>query len=383
MGIKLSSGGGTGPSTPFSQPKHNYGADAPPDALTPFQKVLKWCRWILVGLTVLYVLAIAVIVWAIEYDAEDHHLSSVMMYMPQYIWLLPLAILTPLCLFLRPILVVIHIAVAAVVLFFFMDYVWAGPQEATGPTFKIMTNNVGENHGKSIQPFVEANNPDIIVLQDAGRRGPEYQKMFPEAYLRGHDQFLLVSKYPILNGGVLDMADAEGRPVAAWFEVDLNGQGIYVFALHMPTPRAQLNAVKGFGLLASVAHRVKQGGHADKVYLEGKEFFRHQYELAEKIINFTKEADKPFVVCGDFNIPTHGKTYHLYKQNWIEAFAVSGKGYGCTFPGDANITKIFGPWLRLDNIYCSEALKPINTMAEQDRPSQHRSMIATLQLPKR
>ena len=175
------------------------------------------------------------------------------------------------------------------------------------------------------------------------------------------------------------MTDAEDRPVAAWFEVDLNGQGIYVFAVHMPTPRDQLNAVKGFGLLASVAHRVKKGGHADKVYLEGKELFRNQLELAQKLVDFSKEADKPFVVCGDFNVPTHGKTYHLYKENWTEAFAASGKGYGYTFPGDAKL----GPWLRLDNIYCSDAIIPVNTMAERGRASQHVSMIATLQLPKR
>ena len=380
MGIKLSSGGGASPSSPFSQPSHNYGGDAPPEELTLFQKILKWFRWFLIGVTALYVIFIAIVIWVIEYDAEDHHLSSVMMYMPQYIWLAPLAILTPLCLLLRPILVVIHAVVAAVVIFFFMDYVWAGPQEATGPTFKLMTNNIGENHGKSILPFAEANKPDIIVLQDAGRRGPEYQKMFPEAYLHGYDQFLVISKYPVLNGGVLDMSDAEGRPVAAWFEIDLNGQGIYVFAVHMPTPRAQLNAIKGSGLLGSVAHRVKKGGHAEKVYLESKEFFGHQLELAQKLIDFTNEADKPFVVCGDFNVPTHGKTYHLYKKHWTEAFAASGKGFGWTFPGD---TKLVPAWLRLDNIYVSQELRPIHTFAEADRPSQHRSMLATLQLPKR
>jgi len=380
MGIKLSSGGGAGPASPFSQPKHNYGGDGPPEELTLFQKILKWVRWILIGLTALYVVFIAIVIWAIEFDAEDHHLSSVMMYMPQYLWLTPLLILTPLCLLLRPILVIVHAVVAAVVIFFFMDYVWAGAQEANGPTFKLMTNNVGENHGKSIQPFAEANQPEIIVLQDAGRRGPEYQKMFPEAYLRGHDQFLVVSKYPVLNGGVLDMNDAEGRPVAAWFEIDLNGQGIYVFAVHMPTPRAQLDAIKGSGLLGSVAHRLKKGGHAEKVYLEGKEFFRNQLELAQKLVDFTKEADKPFIVCGDFNVPTHGKTYHLYKKHWTEAFAVSGNGFGWTFPGD---TKMVPAWLRLDNIYVSQELRPIRTFAETGRPSQHRSMLSVIQLPQR
>lgn len=268
------------------------------------------------------------------------------------------------------------------VLFFFMDYVTAGSRPPGGPTFKVMTNNIGQNHGKSIKPFVDVEDPDIIVLQDAGQRDPEYQKLFPEYYMRGEDQFLVISKYPIINGGVLDLTDLDEVPVAAWFEVDLNGIGIYVFALHMPTPRDQLNAVRGFSLLGTVTARMGKEGHATEVYREGKAFFAYQLELAKKMIDFTLEADKPFVVVGDFNVPTHGKTYRAYKKAWTEAFAEDGSGYGYTFPGDSRIAKGFGPWLRLDNIYCSKELLPISAKAESGRASQHLAMVATLELPR-
>lgn len=441
----------------------------------PFlQKLVRWTRWALTATTILYVCCVGFVFYMIEYHAEDHHPSSVFMYMPQYIWLFPLLILTPLCLLIYSRLVLVHVAVAGLVLFVFMDYVFKGPHEVAGAKFKVMTNNIGENHGKPIHPFVAEEDPDIIVLQDAEGRFPEYQKEYGDQYwLRAEDQFLVISKFPVVNGGVLHIEEydlrllsvgslddlpntgrsavflalvggalhirifeANGRlavdrpekalvrgpeltnlkglmgsqaspdliqlspaqkqgvitaaraiskharqELAAWFEIQMYGIGIYVFALHMPTPRDQLNAVKGFGLLGSVAHRLKKGGHADKVYLEGKAFFRYQLELANRLIDFTREADKPFVVAGDFNIPTHGKTYRAYKKAWTEVFAEVGSGYGYTFPGDTR--RFLAPWLRLDNIYCSRDLRPVSARAEKGRGSQHHAMVAELALPKK
>lgn len=366
MGIKLSGGNQAPGNAPANDPAANQ-------RLTMGQKILKWSRWTLAFLTIVYAIAVIVVVWLIEYDAEDSHLTSVMMYMPQYIWLLPLFVLVPLSLIWMR-LIVIQAIVAVYVLFFFMDYVTAGPQTAGGVTIKVLTSNTGQHHGKTIQEFGERNDPDIVVLQDAARRGPEYTNMFPTFHARGHDQFLLLSKYEIEDGGIMpDLVDEEDRPVAAWFKLKVGGQGLYLFAVHMPTPRDQLQAAKGFGILGSVAHRVKKGGHAAKVYTDAKVFFKHQLDLAEKLVD---EADLPFIVAGDFNVPTH-------KRAWREAFAEAGSGYGYTFPGDAKKGPInIWPWLRLDNIYCSKDMTPISASVDAGRGSQHLAMIAELQLPR-
>lgn len=439
----------------------------------PFmRKLLRWSRVALTLITIAYVFCVGFVFYMIEYDAEDHHLSALFMYLPQYIWLFPLFVLTPLCLLIYSRLVLLHMIVAGLVLFVFMDYVFKGPSDVGGVKFTVMTNNIGEDHGKKVHKFIDAEDPDVIVLQDAKGRFSEYKTEYGSTHwLHSQDQFLLVSKFPIVGGGNLELEDyqlrmlkvdsleqlpqsgrlevivatvagklhvrifeadskiglnVEGRglvkgqdrtnleglvndarfpdvpltpeiqkaviravrvaakhrrhELAAWFEVDVRGTGVYIFAVHMPTPRDQLEAAKGFGLLGSVAHRVKKGGHADKVYLEGKAFFRYQLELANKLIDFTREADKPYIVAGDFNIPTHGKTYHAYKKAWTEVFDEVGKGYGATFPGDA--PKGLPPWLRLDNIYCSRNLRPVSAMAEKGRGSQHLAMLAELALPR-
>jgi|GEM_PF-1213929 len=388
MGIKLASGN----QQPGPQGQRPFNTQAPFGApqqqqqdptKTWFRRILTWSRWSLAGITLFYALGIVLYVLLVEYDAEDHHLTSVAMYMPQFYLLLPLLILTPLCLLIWARLILIHLLVVAGVAFFFMDYVWSGPRIAAGPTVSVVVNNIGQSHGKSIMPFVKEHEADIVVLSDAVAQGLKYKKAFEEEYgkihyIRGDHQFLIISKYPIVNGGLLDMQDERGDPIAAWYEVDVNGYHIYVFALHLPTPRDELNAVRGFAFLGTLTARLGKEGHATEVYKRGKEFFAHQLALGEKMVEFTKEADKPFIVCGDFNVPTHGKTYHLFKRNWVEAFAAAGKGYGYTFPGDAK----FPPWLRLDNIYCShEGLTPVTAVAESGRSSQHRSMFAEFEMP--
>lgn len=349
-----------------------------------FRRILTWSRWSLAGITLLYALGVVGYVLLVEYDAEDHHLTSVAMYMPQFLVLLPLVVLTPLCLLIWARLVLVHLVIVAGVVFFFMDYVWSGPRVPAGPTVSVIANNIGQNHGKSIMPFVKQHDADIVVLSDAVNQGHKYQKAFEEEYgkihyMRGDQQFLIISKYPILNGGLLDMKDEHGHSIAAWYEIDINGYQIYLFALHLPTPRDQLNEVRGsFGFLGTLTARMGKEGHATDVYKRGKEFFAQQFALGEQMVAFTEEADKPFIVCGDFNVPTHGKTYHLFKRHWIEAFAAAGKGYGYTFPGDAK----FPPWLRLDNIFCSrEGLIPVTAVAETGRSSQHRSMYAEFEMP--
>ena len=76
MGIKLSGGNQAPGNAPANDPAANQ-------RLTMGQKILKWSRWTLAFLTIVYAIAVIVVVWLIEYDAEDSHLTSVMMYMPQ------------------------------------------------------------------------------------------------------------------------------------------------------------------------------------------------------------------------------------------------------------------------------------------------------------
>ncbi len=365
--------------TPFGRPSaapREHGAA--PSAETFLQKLARWTRWVLTGLTVIYCLAFLIILYLLEFEAEDYTLLSTAMYLPPWGWLVPLVPLAFLSLLFYARLLIVQVACVPVLIFGFMDLRWHDWPPAGKASLRIVTNNIGQNHKTSFKGFADAQKADIIALQDAyaEARGPEIARQFPDRYVVGRDQFVLVSKYPVRAAGALPIPDPEdpGQKVAAWFEVDCEGQTIIVFVVHLPTPRDQLNALKGLGALSVVAG--KEGGHGDKIRQSNEAFFKTQQAIGRQIVDYTRQAKVPFIVCGDFNVPTHGKIYRHFRENWIEAFNERGQGVGATFPGDAHLPA----WLRLDNIYCSRTgLRPIHAEAEEGRGSQHRCMAATFE----
>lgn len=348
------------------------------------QRIATWLRFLLTALTVIYCVVFLVVLVGVEYYAEDYYLLSTAMYLPPWGLLLPLVPLAFFSLFIYARLLIAHALCVPILVFAFMDLRWHGTGVAMGPTIKLVTNNIGQSHKTSFKDFADAQKADLIALQDAtAARGPEHAMMYPDRHLAVHDQFTLISKFPIRAAGALpweDTADerhsAGGRQrVAAWFEFEAHGQPLLIFMFDMPTPRDQLNAMKGLGAFSALLGR--EGGHGDKVRQDNHRFFQNQMRLAQNLVKLTRTAKVPFIVCGDFNVPTHGQTYRIYRNAWLEAFNERGSGVGATFPGDASIP----PWLRLDNIYSSKnGLRPVKAEAEEGRKSQHLGMAATFEL---
>lgn len=349
-----------------------------PTAVPMLERLLTITRFTLSALTVLYCVGLIGILYGLEYHAESHPFLSTGMYLPPWGWLLPLVLLAPPCALFYARLLIPQALCVPLVIFGFMDVRWHGPQIPLGPTVKIVTNNIGQAKELGFKAFADLQNADIIALQDAwSRYGPKFAEAFPGRYIVVKDQFTLISKYPIRAADAFPWEDPldNRQRVAAWFEVDVKGQPLLIFTVHMPTPRDQINAMKGLGAFSALLGR--EGGHGDAVRDENLKFFRHQHELAKKIVERTHSAKVPFIVCGDFNVPTHGKIYRLYRDNWIEAFNERGHGVGATFPGGAKIPA----WVRLDNIYCSKnGLIPIHAEVEGNRAGQHLCMSATFEI---
>ncbi len=364
-------------SAPGSARAREFGVPHPND-VGIVQKAVTWARWILTALTVVYCLSLLAILYGIEFHAEEHQFLSTMMYVPPWAWLLPIIPLGGLAIFLYARLLIPLALCLPVIVIGFMDLRWHSWPPPFNPSFKIVTNNIGQSHKTSYKDFADLQKADIIALQDANAsaRGPEIAKDHPDKFVVGKDQFVLVSKFPIRAADALPMPDpADPRQrVAAWFEVDVNGKTILVFVVHMPTPRDQLEAMKSPSALTAALG--KTSGHSGKIREQNASFFKTQQELARQMVQITRQAKVPFIVCGDFNVPTHGLIYRLYRESWTEAFNERGQGAGATFPGDASLPA----WLRLDNIYCSKTgLRPIHAEVEEGRQSQHRCMAATFE----
>jgi hypothetical protein len=120
---------------------------------------------------------------------------------------------------------------------------------------KIITNNYGQNHRLSIQPFIDAEDPDFVALEDVWGQGPFFQHAYPERTVRQAGQFVFISKAAVKSVTDLEWPLWRGFPVAAIFEVPWQGQDLAIYVVHLPTPRGDFAKLTGLGLLRELAGR--------------------------------------------------------------------------------------------------------------------------------
>ncbi len=331
-----------------------------------------WRRF-LVGLTLGYVFCLVAVLVALEWFGDRYWFLSFLLYLPPQGWLLPLFVLTPLAVIVRSRLVWVQLLCVVLVLFVYMDFHWSfwrapGKRE----TVTLVTNNIGQNYGQSLLPFIEEERPDVVALQDSRHDMPD-RGARKEWHVVVKDEFTLMSRFPIRDSGLVESVSWEGQPVAAWFELDCRGRTLVVYSVHMPTPRSDL--LEARDLVAAVLRRDWPRFRRIQRSIQGS--WENRLGMTEALARVLEKEKRPFLLAGDFNMPTHGFRYHFLASRLTDAFAAKGRGYGFTFPGVLHSPLVvLGPWLRLDYIFASPQLEPAYARAERHRPSQHRAVVA-------
>lgn len=327
----------------------------------------------LARLTQLYFVLLMLLLVALERWGERNALLSVLLFAPPWLFLLPSAVLAPIALIVRPRLCLWHAAAVVLVLFGYMTFRGGSRVARTDEALSIVTHNVGQGNRQQFADFIRAENPDVILLQDARNRGTGYASAFPEHYVAGRGEFLLVSRHLIQQAALLEKPKWRGRAVAARYEIIVRGQRLAVYNVHMPTPRRQLSRVlTGRAVTDFFAEDDAPGSY--------QEWIAARIELARELAEAFAAERLPFIVGGDFNMPDHGHIYHLFASRMTDAFASAGRGWGLTFPGESrNPVALFGPWLRLDYLFAGRGWTPVSCDTEPGRKSQHLAVIARFQ----
>ncbi|MEW6306863.1 MAG: endonuclease/exonuclease/phosphatase family protein [Verrucomicrobiota bacterium] len=341
------------------------------------QKWLRRVKRLSLWLTAAYVVALFAILAGMEYCGEKHWLTSFLMFLPPQGWLVPLAFLTPWCLLFNRRACWLHLICVLWVGLVYMNPQWSRQLAPNGPTIKVLTNNIGQHGSKGPTDLIRTEDPDIIVLQEAGR-GPQFARTFTNYSVAAHSEFTLLSKFPIKSSAHLPIRSIFNEPVAARFELDCHGQTLVVYNIHFTSPRRELESLRGLGFLAALFGR--EGGHGRKVRKLNADFWKRQLEDVDAVMEHIRKETHPVLIAGDFNSPDHGVIYHRFAREWTDAFDARGRGFGFTFPGfTRNPLTLFGPWLRLDYVYSGKELVPLHCHTEADRRSQHRGVVATFE----
>lgn len=335
---------------------------------------LDWLRRGLGWATAAYVVGLCVFLLGMEWWGERFWLFSLLNYGPIQVCLLPLGLLTPACLLFRPRLVLWHLLAAFILIFCYMKFRWSSAPPFHGSEIKVVTFNYGESNRAQFLSFLAAENPDLLLLQDARGRGADLVAKMPGMYAIDLDQFAFLSKFPIQDAALVESVKAQGQPVAARYEVMIQGRAVAVYSVHLPTPRQQLaRFIGGRRILGDLVGH----GRRQAAYGNYREFVQDRILLAQALAKVLAGENLPMIVGGDFNTPDHGYIYHLFAGEMTDAFAHAGRGWGLTFPGSThNPISFFGPWLRIDYLFAGHGWHVTECHPEPGRKSQHKAVFA-------
>lgn len=325
-----------------------------------------WFTWLYVGGLVL------LLAW-LEWRGEHLALTGALLFAPPLVLLLPVVVLAPYCLLMRPRLLVVHAAAVALVVFGYMSFRWSAEPPVRDDEVRLITHNVGQGSRPQFYAFVAAEKPDILALQDSRGRGGELAKKYPGQHVVTRGEFHLVSRFPILKSEPVEQAKWLGRSVAARYELLVRDRPLILYNVHLPTPRQQLNR---FLSGRAIADMLVEEDSTRRPTTYG-EWTRARLRLANDLAAVFERETMPFLVCGDFNTPDHGVIYHTVSRRLIDAHLRAGRGWGFTFPGSTgNPFSLRQPWIRIDYAFAGRGWKPIWCQPEPGRRSQHCAVLA-------
>ena len=272
--------------------------------------------------------------------------------------------------------------------------------EATENSIKVTTFNVGGfKGGKSKQSkrellyqSIQELETDILCLQEFNQSSPsklDYFKMLKKKGLK-HIAFnpvriahhkskaikyqtgqLIASRYPlkiIYKQGFRQIRETSLNGFLM-VEVTKNNQSFCLVNLHLES-----NKLDGEYLVVK-KDRKTLSNWKNNVFSRYKTALLAREKQVEIIKQKMSETDLPIVLVGDFNDPPNSYSHYTLKKNLQDAFIEKGKLIGSTYNDKL-------PFLRIDNIFCSEKFEVLSFKREAIYFCDHYPISASIELKK-
>jgi vancomycin resistance protein VanJ len=273
------------------------------------------------------------------------------------------------------------LALAGVAIFA-MGFVWGHADAATsGTPLRLMTYNIKAYKAavraggfEALAREVAAHRPDVLLVQDNqavsrvhAARLWQGGRVFGFEHVFAVDQYIVASRYPLLDCGPHRTGEPAGRPYTlARCRVDVDGVMLSLVTTHFESPRTGLNAARLEGF-------------------DGLDDWRRNF--AERLAQSRAlSADlagvvRPLVVAGDLNAPESSPVVGtLLRTGLRDAFGSAGRGYGYTY---GHALRVGVSFLRIDHVLVSPEIGVTASFAGAADASDHRPVIADLLLPRR
>jgi hypothetical protein len=248
---------------------------------------------------------------------------------------------------------------------------------APGPSLRLLSYNVEAGLGpggyRAVIAEIDRYSPDIAFLEACSTSesllGP-LRERFPVVYQR--DQFVVATRFAISETREatrlphVDPAHATGHLRVA---LDTPLGHIVGYAVHPVSPRVSLYLVRGSGRAGVLSGRAFGAATAAEFYANAA---LRESQLQEFAAAAQQETD-PVLVAGDTNVPDLSAFRRWYLSSFDDAFREVGWGFGYTFPTN---NKRLSPWMRIDRVLASHALRFVRFQVGDSRASDHLCVVA-------
>ncbi len=322
--------------------------------MTRMQRLLSLAAWGYLGCLLLLPL-----VWA--WRGERQWLLALLRYSPALCYLIPLALLLGLGLVTKkPIPRLPLVASALVVLALYASPVLSLSSPGRGQ-LKVLTYNIlagRMQESDELTRFLKRQNCDLILLQEvytAPFRAdplPPIQAALGDFHMvRGGEvgELVIFSRFPIRKWQEFELGYS--RP-GLWADVEMGEKVVRVYNVHYD--------------------------HFDKLRTRGvrkllRETAMARFKQTNQLEAELSRWDGPVILAGDFNSPPDSDTPTRLRTRLQDAFALSGRGLGQTFPS-------FFPLWRIDYVYASRHFAVRQASPVRVTWSDHRPVRAELDL---
>lgn len=287
------------------------------------------------------------------------------------LYFLPLIVLLPLALMLRAPWVFVRLLPLVLI-----GVLWFGPlflprsvAAVAGDDLKVVTFNMlmGNDRIDDIRAWMTAQDPDLVLMQEViphdccplPEMPDDYTMILPDDF--GPHGFgpAIFSRLPVAD---VEIFSLESTRKQIRVEVDLNGQRIAVYNMHLQLPTLRPQRNNGSITFYDESTRRRQ--------------------VAALITRLENES-LPYVVAGDFNLSDMSEAYAELAAVMDDSFRQTATGFGMTWPAYRDGSEqlaLMTPVMRLDYVWYSAAFRAVDGYRGPFLGSDHLPVVARLVL---
>lgn len=250
-----------------------------------------------------------------------------------------------------------------VTLFGVSGFVTPRPRGAAVPALRVITYNtdIRSDITERLAADIRVWDADVIAMIDCTGPVQQAASQIPGYTLTRAPFACLLTRHPVLRH--LYMPPVVGRQMRRVgasrggrvhrLDLDVRGNTVPVYVVHLETPRSALWAARNFDLSQLALNADLRSADSN---------------LASSVVD---RSSPNLLVLGDFNLTVESA---IYRRDWgdlTNAFSSTGGGFGHTmFAGRHRV--------RIDHVLTGTAWRPVRTQVLRGYPSEHQPVLVEL-----